>query len=195
MSFYDLTSTRGSMRAVNHMRRSARLIVEAIERLRGMREATRRKAKILRQRGDAFSVRLADKVESCITENEAVARPLYDQLKMLGALLFELAPAINAQVPQRVLMDLLNVNPVDRADITPGEGLVELVFVHALENSVEQRDKEYHDSPMFQIAHRHFATMLHSGDRAQYDTAMDLFLGKPTPLTSSPEGGTNRALH
>jgi len=193
MSFYDLTSTRGCMRAVVHLRHSARLVVDGIERVRGMREATRRKVKLLRQRGDVFSVKLADRLEACTSENEAAAKPLYAQLTMLGAMLFELAPAINEKVPQGILMDLLNINPVDRVDIKPGDGLVELVFSHALENSVEQRDKDFHDSPMFQIAHRHFATMLRSENPALHGAAMELFLGRSMPTITS--GGECRVLH
>ncbi len=171
MTPYDLTTRKGCMMAVVDMRQSCRVLVTSIESNASERRLIRRAIRNLRARGCQLADRRAKVMERDAALHEENSRRLREHLQGVGAKLFYCADAINANIQQDVLLDLLNVNPVDRSDVEPADGIVEIVYARALENSAENRNSEWNNSPMFQAAHFHFFKVM---DRApEVRKAMD----------------------
>lgn len=76
-----------------------------------------------------------------------------ERRRALGRQLLDLAPAFDAATTFEQRLDLLNVNVVDRADITPGAGLVMIVAGYCREDSVARRREEFNDGPLFNSVH------------------------------------------
>ncbi|MRW85374.1 hypothetical protein GJ698_14910 [Pseudoduganella sp. FT26W] len=76
-----------------------------------------------------------------------------ERRRALGRQLLDLAPAFDAATTFEQRLDLLNVNVADRADITPGAGLVMIVAGYCREDSAARRREEFNDGALFNSAH------------------------------------------
>lgn len=149
---YDLTTQRGCMFALAELRHCARYAAITADALHALNRADSRAERILRERGGPFDLRQADVIAARIKHRREVTEPSRAERRRIGETLFGIASEVDAMVPRDVLLDLLNVNPVDRAKLEDGDGLVEIVFGRGLENSAEHRHKDYRDGPLFQAA-------------------------------------------
>lgn len=93
--------------------------------------------------------RRADTMDSTAAKLRADAMLPRQHLLDIGQRVLDVGSTIDAFVPQSVLLDLLNVNVVDRRGINASDGLVEIVYAHGLENSAEHRNKDWNGSPLF----------------------------------------------
>lgn len=157
---YDLSTRRGCMLAVVDMRHSCRVLTTTLDLYWQDVSMARRTVRKLRSTGNPFMARRADAIESEIQGASEVIASLKGQLRGVADKMFMCAPYIDAMLPQSVLLDLLNVNHVDRSALTPEDDLTQIVFAHALENSAENRHKDWNDSAMFRAVHLRFAHAL-----------------------------------
>lgn len=122
MTPYDLTTRKGCMMAVVDMRQSCRVLVAAIESHENERNLVHRAIRNLRARGCQLAERRAKVMERDAAMYQENIRHLRERLQEVGAKLFHCASAIDAHIPQVALLDLLNVNSVDRSDVKPSDG-------------------------------------------------------------------------
>lgn len=160
MNHYDPAAQRACMNAIVHLRRRCRQLVNALEDHWDANRSSRRHARLLRNLGSPEEVALAESIEREVACKDELITPLREELARMGAAIWNGSAVIARVLPQPVLLDLLNVNPVDRSAIDPRADLLDVAFVHAAENSVEQRGKDWNDTPLFKAAHFHFADRL-----------------------------------
>lgn len=173
---YDLKTRRGCMSAITDMRHSCRRLVGMLQPHWDEIGSISRQIRILRARGDAMSKRRADVLQERVDGYHEALRPYREQLVDLGRMLFWCADYIDKALPQDVVLDLLNVNRVDRSQLKPDDGIVMVVFGHGLENSVEGRGRDFLCTPMFKACHSHFARELAS-NRKLKDATNEIMFG------------------
>jgi hypothetical protein len=95
----------------------------------------------------------------------------------IGRELIVFADVIDNMIPRGLLLDLLNVNPVDRDGVKEARGFKELIFVHGVENSVERRGEGWNGSPLFCACHRWFMhELIHNEELSRM--ANDILFGE-----------------
>lgn len=142
------TATRDSMsqehkdtlNALVHARRALRAFYSVIDRYHDQRGIVARMVRKLRATGNRFEARRADLLEQDDMCTQQASRQKLDTVRSyirdIGRILMQY-PA--ADFPQALLLDLLEVNPADRKELEPGDGLVEIVYAHGLEYSACNR--------------------------------------------------------
>lgn len=194
---YDLNTPRGCMAAITDMRHSCRRLVGMLQPHWDEIGSISRQIRILRRRGDAMSKRRADVLQERVDGYQEAIRPYREQLVDLGGRLFWCAEYIDRALPQEVVLDLLNVNLVDRSQVKPDDGIAMIVFGHGLENSVEGRGKDFLDTPLFKACHSRFARELASNRKLEAATnemmfgAGGIFEFLPT-YNQQPDGSMKR---
>lgn len=172
---YDMNTPRGCMAAITDMRHACRRLVGMLQPHWDKIGSTSRQIRILRRLGDAMSNRRADVLQERVDDYQAALKPYREQLVDLGSRLFWCADYIDKALPQEVVLDLLNVNLVDRGQLKPGDGIVMVVFGHGLENSVEGRGKDFLDTPLFKACQSHFARELATNRKLKEATDTMMF--------------------
>jgi len=172
---YDLNTRRGCMAAITDMRHASRRLVGMLRPHWDEIGSIGRQIRVLRARGDAMSRRRADVLQERVDGYQEALKPYREQLVDLGGRLFWCAPYIDKAVPQDVLLDLLNVNHVDRSQLKATDGIEMVVFGHGLENSAETRGRDFLDSPLFQACHSHFARELATNRKLKEATDSMMF--------------------
>lgn len=130
-------------------RRAARRAINQIDEVGARNRAERRLARKSRESGNPLLVRNAEVIEARIAERKS-ERDTWDELLMLiGANIWALADDIDRIIPTRELLDILEVNPVDRSRVGNKPCFREIVFVHGLEDSATNRYSETKEGPLF----------------------------------------------
>lgn len=154
---YDLTTQRGCMGFLLDRRHFCRILARLEDEAHDANQRDEREARKLRELKDPMADRRADVLEAAVEKRREASRHINDKFKEVGEDLFSAADAIDANIPRDLLLDLLNVNLVDREAVKDAKGFKELVFVRGVENSVEQRGKDTKDgSPLFRACHLRF---------------------------------------
>jgi hypothetical protein len=177
------------------LRRSARLAVAKQDRLHDEARELRRSALALRQLGSPFDhprIRVLEKQADQLGEE---SRRISGAMLGYGRLLMDLAEFIDTYTTLDERCDLLNVNIADRSRLSPGDGVVRIVFAHGLEDSAERRHRQWNDGPLSRAAQLVFAEFLSSPEgRAVGETLFQpggRFEGVPTYL-ENPDGTMTR---
>jgi len=113
-------------------------------------------------------VRRADLLENDLAEPEERVLAINDMMLDLGKLLVDCSKSFDLSVPQSMLLDLLVVNRVDRTSINPGDGIIEIVYAHALEESATFRGSDWKQGPLAQAVMAYFThQMIHNEEFKQ----------------------------
>lgn len=153
----DLQTRRGCIAFLVERRHACRILARAEDDVHAANRQDMREARKLRAAKNPMADRRAAVLEARVAARREAARPVSKKLVEIGQSLFAAAEFIDATIPRDLLLDLLNVNPADRDGVKEDKGFTELVFVYGVENSVERRDKDWNDSPLFRACHRRFA--------------------------------------
>lgn len=163
MSTFDLNTKQGCIRFVADRRYAARVTGETLEFFHEQNHSDRRAARKLRESNNPILARRADVIESQIEGRSRGIRRACEVLDEIGDDIFVNADRIDLQIPQPALLDLLNVNIADRKEVGIGDGIVKIAFILGLEDSAENRDKDFKCGPIFRaLQNRLMRELLHN---------------------------------
>lgn len=137
------------------LRRLARTVCRQIDNLAEANRADGRLAKKHRATGNPLMVRSADVIEARIAKRRSALQTWNETLSGIGGHLRALDDDIKRLVPTKELLDLLEVNTVDRAKVGPTAGIREIIFVHGLEDSATHRGSVWKDGPLHEALSRY----------------------------------------
>lgn len=168
---------RGLILLLIILRRSARTVCRLIDNLADANGADRRLAKKHRAAGGPLMGRAAEVIEARIADRSGALKTCHDILAGIGCDVRALSDDIERLVSTKELLDVLEVNPVDRAKVGPAAGLREIVFVKGLEDSATHRGSLWKEGPLFQSMSSYF---MHAMDTAPEfkNVVMDSLWGK-----------------
>ncbi len=138
-----------AMKFLIRVRRGVRGVTLRKEQLSGAAKAHERATSLMRESGTPF-----DQHRIGVRESQAklLRKGASDNRQLLqdyGRLLIDTAPLIDQALTLAERCDLLNINRVDRADLTDEDGIVQLVYLRGLEDSAEHRGQDFKDGPLF----------------------------------------------
>ena len=148
MSFNDVANF------IARLRHNLRTIAADRDQYADEARAVRAEAQALRDRGSPFDAQRILRLEQWANEAEAHRHALSEKVRRYGYLLVEAAPQIDGITTLAERCDLLNVNVADRACLSEDDGVLTILFVHALEDSAERRHCECNDGPLFRALQR-----------------------------------------
>lgn len=150
------------------IRRQCRQLIFALEFWRLKARKIEKQAKQYRQTENSFMIRRAELLENGLPELETRIQAINDLLLENGKLLMDCSSSIDLSVPQSMLLDLLAVNRVDRGSIRDGDGIIEIVYAHALEESATFRGSDWKQGPLAQAVMAYFThQMIHNEEFKQ----------------------------
>ena len=145
-----LTTTRGCVVYLIDMRNLCRISIRHMDADQAANRRDQREARKLREAGNPFLVRRAEKLEADVNSRSVTLRRYRKSMVNIGRELMQLAPLIDAAVPQPLLLDLLSVNRADRHRVSPEDGIVAIAFINGLENSAMYRGSSFNEGPLAQ---------------------------------------------
>jgi hypothetical protein len=134
---------------ITRLRRILRQTTSAISRDSDKAQRIWAEAKALKDSGNPFHAARICKLEARAENLNAHHDELWKAMRRYGYLLSDAAPQIDASTTLSERCDLLNVNVADRTGLTDADGVVSILFAHALEDSAERRHCEFKDGPLF----------------------------------------------
>jgi hypothetical protein len=137
------------------LRRLARTVCRQIDSLAEANRSDGRLAKKHRAAGDPLMVRSAEVIEARVAKRRSVIGTWNDTLSGIGGHVRALSDDIERLVPTKELLDILEVNSVERAKVGPADGLKEIVFVKGLEDSATHRGSLWKEGPLFEALKRY----------------------------------------
>ena len=141
-------------------RRDIRRIVQALSSKREEARQCQRTARVLKQRGGPFDAARIASLGRMADALNTDCEPLRENLKRSGMLLADVAPLFDAGTTLAQRCEIMGVNVVDRDALTEADGLHQIVFVHALEDSAASRGADWNDGPLFHALHQVFMEFL-----------------------------------
>lgn len=127
---------KDTLNSLVHARRALRSFFTVIDRYCCHRRSAARQIKKLRATGNRFDARRADLLEQDEDFSQQVSQQELENIRScvreIGKILMHY-PATGC--PQALLLDFLEVNRADRHQVGLDDGLVELVYLHGLEQS------------------------------------------------------------
>ncbi|AXE96117.1 hypothetical protein CUJ90_28245 [Paraburkholderia terricola] len=137
------------------MRRTLRRNLAALDRRADEAWRIRAEAQTLKDTGsNPFHAGRILKLEERADKLDAHRAALSASIRECGYMLADAAPQIDAITTLAERCDLLNVNVADRAWLSDADGVVSILFAHALEDSAERRHCEFNDGPLFNALRR-----------------------------------------
>lgn len=176
---YDLTKKQKDMlNALALTRHHLRRFISSLDADHHNRRVTTRKARKLRDTGNRFDARRADLIESDLQVRDQQTKVTRDNMREyireIGRLLLRFDKDMEAYLPQALLLDFLEVNPVDRKQVKPGDGLVEVIHLNRLEQSAYYRGNDFSGGPFAEaiIACLHHELIHNEEMQKQADTLL-----------------------
>lgn len=177
MTTFNLQTQEGCVRYIVDRRYSCRRVIDILDSHARVVNPARREAAVLRASGNPLSLARAAVIDRRVKEASDAATELREWLQTTGAELFDVACHIDAHVPRSVLFDIINANTADRDRAAAGDGFVEIVFAHCLEDSAESRRSDTASGPLFRAFQAHFHHQLvHNAEFNR--AASDLLFGQ-----------------
>lgn len=129
-------------------RRSARKIQNELDVIHQDRRQSRRRARQYRETGEPIMIRNAEVIEARLKDQETDLKRGSELLAFIGETVRMFADDIDGLLSTRELLDLLEVNPVDRAKVNKTAGITDIVFIHGLEDSATYRGADFKSGPL-----------------------------------------------
>ncbi len=139
---------------IARLRHNLRTIAADLDHYADEARAVRAEAQALRDRGSTFDAQRIRRLEQWANKADAHRHALSEKVRRHGYLLADAAPQIDASTTLAERCDLLNVNVADRACLSEDDGVLMILFVHALEDSAKRRHCECNDGPLYQALQR-----------------------------------------
>lgn len=157
------------------LRRASRTTCRQIDDLAEANRAEGRVAKKRRASGDPLLIRNAEVIEARIAKRRGAISTWNETLRGLGGHIRAIADDVDRLIPTKELLDILEVNPVDRARVGPNASIREIVFVHALEDSATHRGSEWKEGPLFEALSRYMMHTIETNQELQRQVTDGLF--------------------
>jgi len=137
----------GPIAAFHRMRRNTRTVHENLDHAHTLiRIGKRYRARL---ESTPFNGARIKALESEIAKVEDERKKLWEQQRLLGRALIDLAPWIDGTTTLEQRLELLNCNPADRDRIDePDLGMVMLMAAYCTEDSAEHRGDQWNDRPL-----------------------------------------------
>ncbi len=167
-----------TLNALIHARSALRAFFSVIDQYNDHRNMATRKVRKLRATGNRFDARRANLLEQDDIFIQQASRQRLDTVRAyirdIGRILMKYP---TPDFPQSLLLDFLEVNPADRKEVEPGDGLVEIVYAHGLEYSACNRGDSIKQGPFARaiIAHLQYELIHNKAMKKQAD---DFLFGK-----------------
>lgn len=185
MTPYDLRTERGCVRFLIDRRYMCRMIIRHLDAVHEENSRDRRNARRFRETNNPMLIRRAETLDGIVRRRSDAMKDCRDALLTWGRELVELSRHIDAAVPQRTLLDVLNVNCADRSKIDPDDGVVEIAYVKGLEDSAMFRGDDFKRGPLAQAAMRFMSHELAHNERLK-QSAEEYLFGKGGMLEFLP---------
>lgn len=132
------------------MRRNIRRLAEWNKWERDHIRYLKKEAQRLTDRGNPFDTARIAHIKARIHDRESYCHERSELMKENARLMINAAPAIDKATTLEERCSLLNVNVSDRGDLNEADGIVQLIYLHRLEDSATYRGKEDwdFDAPM-----------------------------------------------
>lgn len=180
---------------IARVRSSLRLLARRRSALHDERRSLERKARQLKDQGNPFAASRIKTMEATARDLADRARTVSDDIHGFGKLLADAAPMIDACTTLDERCCALNVNVADRSGLTEADGVVNIVFLHGLEDSAERRHAQWNDGPLFNGLHLVFADFLRTPEGQRVGNSLfepgGLFEDVPT-YTMNADGTMKR---
>lgn len=168
MKTYDMTVTKDCVAYIVNLRYACRREDELLTAAHGENLLAERRARICRKLNSPFAIRTAENLEAIVKKRRDLMKVSFNLLLEWGRELMEFSSLINANVPQSLLLDLLNVNVADRGEVSPDDGIIEIVNIHGLEDSAMYRGGDWKQGPLAQAITQFIShEMIHNEQLAQ----------------------------
>lgn len=131
-----------------HSRRAARNALRELDRIHQARRQSRRRARQYRETGKPLMIRNAEVIEARLKAQDPDLKSYTELLAFIGESIRRFADDIDDLLSTRELLDLLEVNQVDRAGVSETAGISDIVFIHGLENSATYRGSDSNEGPL-----------------------------------------------
>lgn len=156
-------------------RRMARTAIADIDRLVFEQRQSRRRTRQYRLSGNPILMRNAEVIEARLKENGPEIERLDQLLVFIGKTIRLFEDDIDRLLTNRELLDLLEVNPVDRNRISPTAGISEIVFIHGLEDSASNRGEDFKNGPLAKALISYMNDIMVSNPELQQKMTAGLF--------------------
>lgn len=130
-------------------RRCARRAIREIDEVAATNRADARLAKKHRASGNPLLIRNAEVLEARIAERKSTIDFWNEVLFHIGVGIKVFADDVDRLISTHELLDILEVNPVDRKKVRATDGIFEIVFAHGLEDSATHRGSDMKEGPLF----------------------------------------------
>jgi hypothetical protein len=142
------------------MRRTIRRTLVLHDQQRGIARRCRRQARKLRGYAGPFDGARIAAWEAAADDAAAGCKTMRECLKSSGHLLTKTARMVDAGLTLEQRCEILNVNKAHRGDLTDADGLIEIVYMHGLEDSAARIKDDWKNGPLFQAAQEVFMDFL-----------------------------------
>jgi hypothetical protein len=156
----DRPTAKDLMLFIAIMRRTIRRTIALHDQQRGIARRCRRQARKLRGYAGPFDGARIAAWEAAADDAAAGCKTMRECLKTSGRLLTKTARMFDAGLTLEQRCEILNVNKAHRGDLTGADGLIEIVYMHGLEDSAARVKDDWKDGPLFQAAQEVFMDFL-----------------------------------
>lgn len=156
-------------------RRAARSTLRELDDIYDERRKLRRTARQCRESGNPVLIRRAQVIDARLQEYNPDIEIRSDVLVFIGESIRLRADEIDAELTTRELCDLLEVNPVDRARVGESAGIVDIAFIHGLEDSATYRGLDFKEGPLAKAIIRYMAHAMETNPELQARITKGLF--------------------
>ena len=142
------------------MRRTTRRTIVILGQQREIARRCRRQARKLRGYAGPFDGARIAAWEAAADDAAAGCKTMRECLKSSGHLLTKTAKMVDAGLTLEQRCEILNVNKAHRGDLTDADGLIEIIYMHGLEDSAASFKDDWKTGPLFQAAQEVFIDFL-----------------------------------
>jgi hypothetical protein len=142
------------------MRRTISRTIVLHDQQRGIVRRCRRQARKLREYAGPFDGARIAAWEAIADDAAAGCKTMRECLKSSGHLLTKTARMVDAGLTLEQRCEILNVNKAHCGDLTDADGLIEIVYMHGLEDSAARVKDDWKNGPLFQAAQEVFMDFL-----------------------------------
>lgn len=156
----DLNTISGCLSFILDRRYACRKMICVLDKLYAINRSERRAASKLRETENPIFIRRAEIIESDVKlRSDSMQEARYSLIRF-GQDVMTAADFIDAVVPQSLLLDVLNVNHVERGQVSPGDGIVSIAYIQGLEDSAMYRGADWKHGPLAQAITRFMSNEL-----------------------------------
>ncbi|HIJ22761.1 MAG: hypothetical protein HON68_02720 [Gammaproteobacteria bacterium] len=146
----NLNSHTGCRKYLVDRRFSCRVYTGILDSLHDQSHKERRDARLFRESGNPILIRRADVLEERTDQRRTQTQAINQKLLEIGHELMEFSVHIDHHLSQSQILDLLNVNIVERSQVSPEDGVIQIAYARNLEDSAMFRGSDWRQGPLAQ---------------------------------------------